>query len=52
MPKIDPKLSVIENFPNPLTDGEERVLNYFVENLSEDWEVYVQPRINRNIGDC
>ena len=46
MPKIDPKLSVIKDFPTPLTSGETKVLSYFSENLSDDWEIYVQPPMN------
>ena len=46
MPKIDPNLSVIRNFPTPLTEGERKVLDYFIENLPDNWEIYVQPPMN------
>ena len=47
MPKIDPSIDIIKNFKTPLNDGEKRVLNYLYMNLSEDWEIYVQPPMNK-----
>ncbi len=41
-----PDLSEIDKLRQPLTDGEKIVLNFFLENLPSDWEIYIQPHLN------
>lgn len=43
---IEPPLSALEHLRTPLNRGEQKVLNFFVNNLSNDWEIYIQPHLN------
>lgn len=44
--KIDPPLSELASLRQPLTSGEQLVLEYFRTNLGKDWEIYIQPHLN------
>ena len=46
MPVIDPPIDTIANLPTPLNAGEQAVLNYFQNKLSNGWEIFVQPPMN------
>lgn len=43
---ISPKREDLDSLRTPLNHGERMVLNFFDENLSEDWEIYIQPHLN------
>lgn len=43
---IDPSIAALEASPQPLTDGEWKVLKYFAAHLGQSWEIYVQPHLN------
>ncbi len=43
---INPPLEDLPNLRQPLTEGENVVLNYFIEHLPSEWEIYVQPHLN------
>jgi uncharacterized protein YjbI with pentapeptide repeats len=43
---ISPKREDIDSLKTPLNCGERKVLDFFDENLSEDWEIYIQPHLN------
>ena len=43
MPVIDPPIETIANLPTLLNAGEQAVLNYFQNKLSNAWEIFVQP---------
>lgn len=43
---IQPPLDQLPNLPTPLTEGERQVLELFNTQLSESWEIYVQPHLN------
>lgn len=43
---ISPPVEDLKNLPTPLTGGELKVLEFFLTNLSSDWEVYIQPHLN------
>lgn len=49
--KICPKFELIEKFRNPLTEGERSIIDFFDSNLSDDWEIYVQPFLNGDRPD-
>jgi hypothetical protein len=43
---INPPLEDLPNLRQPLTEGEYVVLNYFIEHLPSEWEIYIQPHLN------
>lgn len=43
---IDPPLQELDRLRQPLTEGERRVLDWFMEILPSGWEIYVQPHLN------
>ncbi len=43
---VSPPLKEIEGLRQPLTTGEHLVLTYFLANLPESWEIYIQPHLN------
>jgi hypothetical protein len=43
---INPLLEDLPNLRQPLTEGENVVLNYFIEHLPSEWEIYIQPHLN------
>jgi uncharacterized protein YjbI with pentapeptide repeats len=43
---ISPGWEDLDFLRTPLNYGEKQVLNFFDENLSEEWEIYVQPHLN------
>lgn len=43
---VSPSEKELENLRTPLTAGEKRVFEFFNQNLSEDWEIYIQPHLN------
>lgn len=43
---ISPPLEEINKLRAPLTEGELRVLNYFIDVLPASWEIYIQPHLN------
>ncbi|MBE9202875.1 UvrD-helicase domain-containing protein [Synechocystis salina LEGE 06099] len=43
---ISPSQKELDNLRTPLTIGEKRVFEFFNENLSDDWEIYIQPHLN------
>jgi len=43
---IIPPLEDLPNLRQPLTAGEKRVLDYFLQHLPTDWEIYIQPHLN------
>lgn len=47
MPRVVvPPLDELHALRQPLTAGERRVLNWFLETLPSGWEIYVQPHLN------
>ena len=47
MPRIvSPALDELANLRTPLNEGERLVLDFFLANLSEAWEIYIQPHLN------
>lgn len=44
--KMSPTLKEIERLPTPLNEGEEKLLNFFIEHLDPKWEIYTQPPLN------
>jgi hypothetical protein len=47
MPRVVvPPLNELTSLRQPLTDGERRVLDWFVEILPSGWEIYIQPHMN------
>ncbi len=46
MKVIHPPLSELSNLRQPLTKGENIVLDIFNNTLSDDWEIYIQPHLN------
>src|SRR5690606_2789167 len=47
MPRIvSPPVEELSRLRTPLTDGEKKVFDLFNENLSPDWEIYIQPHLN------
>ena len=43
---VDPPLAELQNLRQPLTEGEQRVLEWFLEILPSGWEIYIQPHLN------
>ena len=43
---IDPPLEDLPSLRQPLTSGERRVLEWFLEILPSGWEIYIQPHLN------
>lgn len=43
---VDPPLEDLESLRQPLTSGERRVLEWFLEILPPRWEIYIQPHLN------
>jgi len=43
---IHPPLSEHQRLRQPLTEGEQKVLNVFMDHLPIEWEIYVQPHLN------
>lgn len=43
---ISPSQHELDNLRTPLTVGEKRVFQFFNKNLSEEWEIYIQPHLN------
>ena len=43
---VDPPLDELHLLPTTLTNGERKVLDYFLDNLPEEWEIYIQPHLN------
>lgn len=47
MPRfISPPLDQLSSLRTPLTPGEQRVLDFFIKKLPEEWEIYIQPHLN------
>jgi hypothetical protein len=44
--RVSPSIEELDKLCTPLTSGERRVFDIFNEQLSEDWEIYVQPHMN------
>lgn len=51
MAQIFPDWKTIDDFRNKLQEGEREIASYFHSNLSDDWEVYVQPFLNGSRPD-
>lgn len=51
MAKIFPTIENIKKLKVPPTDGEWHLLNYLLEHLSEDIEIYFQPFLNGDMPD-
>lgn len=43
---VSPSEHELDNLRTPLTVGEKRVFEFFNQNLSEDWEIYIQAHLN------
>lgn len=43
---VDPPLEALSSLRQPLTSGERRVLDWFLEILPPRWEIYIQPHLN------
>lgn len=43
---VSPPIEELDKLRTPLTKGEERVFNIFNDQLSEEWEIYIQPHMN------
>lgn len=43
---VDPPLEELDRLRQPLTEGERRVLDWFMEILPSGWEIYIQPHLN------
>ena len=43
---VSPPLREVGGLRTPLTEGERRVLDYFLEVLPPSWEIYLQPHLN------
>lgn len=43
---VSPALAEIDKLRQPLTKGERRVLDYFLDKLPSSWEIYIQPHLN------
>lgn len=43
---VVPPLSELDALRQPLTEGERRVLDWFLEVLPSRWEIYIQPHLN------
>lgn len=51
MANIYPEWEDIDRFHNKLTDGERHIAEYLHSNLSDEWEIYVQPFLNGSRPD-
>ena len=51
MATIFPSWDIIDNFHNKLQEGELKIARFLESNLSNDWEVYVQPFLNGSRPD-
>ena len=49
--RIYPSWEEIENFHDPLTEGEYTLARFFDDNLREEWEIFVQPYLNGSRPD-
>lgn len=43
---VSPPLTELDKLRQPLTEGERLVLNFFLNHLTQDWEIYIQPHLN------
>ncbi len=43
---VCPPLTDLDKLRQPLTEGERLVLNFFLNHLTQDWEIYIQPHLN------
>lgn len=43
---VSPPICELESLRTPLTEGERRVLDFFLEVLPLSWEIYLQPHLN------
>ncbi len=43
---VSPPVESFDSLRQPLTPGERVVFDFFDQNLSEEWEIYVQPHVN------
>lgn len=43
---VNPPLEELPRLRQPLTEGEKRVLEYFLEVLPTSWEIHIQPHLN------
>lgn len=43
---VSPSKHELDNLRTPLTVGEKKVFEFFNQNLSEDWDIYIQPHLN------
>ena len=43
---VDPPLEELDKLRQPLTSGERRVLDWFLQILPPRWEIYIQPHLN------
>lgn len=43
---VDPPLEELDSLRQPLTEGERRVLDWFLAVLPARWEIYIQPHLN------
>lgn len=46
MASIHPSWEIIDKIHNKLTEGERYIAEYLESNLSDEWEIYVQPFLN------
>ena len=44
-----PKYETIKNLKVPSTEGELKMIDFLLENLNDEYEIYFQPFLN---GDC
>jgi hypothetical protein len=49
MAKVFPAYEIIKTFKVPPTTGELKLIDFLMENLNDDYEIYFQPFLN---GDC
>jgi len=43
---ISPQRDQLDSLRTPLTEGERKVFEFFDKNLSDEWEIYIQPHLN------
>jgi hypothetical protein len=48
---VSPPLNELSKLRTKLTEGEEKVLQLFLDKLDLDWEIYIQPHLNGNRPD-
>ena len=51
MGEIFPSWDIINNYHNELWEGERKIASYLESNLSDDWEIYIQPFLNGSRPD-